>query len=155
MRNVYKYLIKRGALTIFTVLTGITLVTSAFGVVKVAGNVNSFKPKVPEIKTVQEALREDSDLSKPSPSPLPTSTKTKTETVSLSPTAIPIQPTSITNDHADTTPSVTSAGDNEVKNDSNHDRLEVDDDLEVSREDSQLNLNSEAQIHKNKNSDNQ
>ncbi len=151
---------KHSVPAVFTVLTGITLVTSAAGVVKVAGNVNSFKPKVPEIKTVEAALKEDSDLLKISPSPKVTKAVSVKEE---SKDSVTISPTTV---HNSVKPSVSVQGDDEKEsddqnkkedvnnnksnnNESSHAKLELDNDTEVSHQDGQLNLNTGVQIQTN------
>lgn len=163
MKTVYEYLIEHGSKAVLAALTGITVATSAAGVVKVAGNMN-FKQKVPEIKTVKEALKEDSNLSDLSPSPVVTQ---KVETEEKSDVSVDISPT--------TTPSVTINGgihnnvkqnisvreddqddkkddqeNEEKKESSDNGRFEIDNDVDVSHQDSELNLNTEIKIELNK-----
>lgn len=44
------------------IFSGITVTTSAAGIIKVAGSMNGYKPNVPEVKTVQAALQEEANL---------------------------------------------------------------------------------------------
>ncbi len=101
MKNIIAFFAKRSlSAIIMSLITGLTLVTSAAGVVKVAGSLNSYKEKVPEVKTVEAAVQEEAVLTqragddkkseKTSPSintsindetPTPTSTPTPTPTV--------------------------------------------------------------------------
>lgn len=163
MKNIYEYLTKHGVQAVFTAITGITLASSAAGVVKVAGNINSFKQKVPEIKTVQEALVEDSNLSALSPSPKPS------PKLSPKPSPKPTQAASHIAPNAASTatvsagvggsikPSISARGDDDredreehkeedKKDDSEHSKLEIDNDLDISHQEGQLNLNSGTQI---------
>lgn len=158
MRNVYEYLMKHGAPAVFTALTGITLITSAAGVVKVAGNINSFKPKVPEIKTVETALKEDSNLSSPEASPSPRATVTGkgevdsssasgSHNVSVSPTPTKTQSVGLVS-NTGIKPSVSIKGGDDGRDDSSYSKLEVDDDLEVSHLDSQINQTQGNDVQK-------
>ncbi|MFA6532973.1 MAG: hypothetical protein WCT22_03175 [Patescibacteria group bacterium] len=55
MDNIIKYISKNFVSSILiTVLTGLTITTSAAGTVKLLGSMNSFKPAVPEVKGVQD-----------------------------------------------------------------------------------------------------
>lgn len=77
MKNVLDFFTKHTISAIaMTIISGITLITSAAGVVKVAGSMNSYRTKVPEVKTIQAALQEESTLTKTSPTPSITSKKT-------------------------------------------------------------------------------
>ena len=81
MKNIFGFLAKQSLGAVFmSLLAGVTLVTSAAGVVRVASNLDSVKGKVPEVKTVQAAIKEEGSLSqlnkseekKELPSPTPT-----------------------------------------------------------------------------------
>ena len=80
MKNLFGLFSKKSLSSILmTVIAGLTLATSVGGVMKVAGSMNSYKPKVPEVKTVQAALQEESELiktddKKPETKPSPTVT---------------------------------------------------------------------------------
>lgn len=92
MDNILRYLAKNALSAVMvTIVTGLTLTTSAAGTVKLLGSINSVKTTVPEVKDVQ-AL--DSEISK---TPTPTVIK-KTKTVAavvgnllnkISPTLVP------------------------------------------------------------------
>ncbi|MBI5122764.1 hypothetical protein HZA75_02780 [Candidatus Roizmanbacteria bacterium] len=164
MKNIYDYLIKHSVPAVFTALTGITLVTSAAGVVKVAGNINSFKPKVPEIKTVEAALQEDFNLSKseektPVISPIP---KVTQAVHIVSPTTAP--PITINGGVHNSVKSNVSVrsdkeeraddqdkkknenGDKSDDSESSHAKLELDNDTEVSHQDGKLNLDTGVKV---------
>lgn len=141
---------KHGVPVVFTLITGITFVTSAAGVIKVAGNISSSKPSVPEIKTVQEALQEDSNLSKldekkPLISPTPTVIKTKNITNSSN----GLSPTPSLTQHVKLGVSV--QGDDEEKEKDGIEKLEIDNDIEVSHQDDQSNQENNIQEQENKN----
>ncbi len=63
MKNIMGFFTNHILVTVMmATVTGITLLTSLAGVVKVAGSMDSFKPSVPEVKTVQAAIQEESNL---------------------------------------------------------------------------------------------
>lgn len=120
MINIRDFLIKHPFPAVMVAaFTGVVLLTSASSTVKVAGSMSKFKPEVPEVKTVENALEEDSNLT-PTVTLSPTVTPELTTTPTVSPTVIPtVTPT----------PTISSTGP------SIRSRIQIDDDTEIEHED--------------------